>query len=141
MTRASGRPEAAREGQSSTVRQPSINPVGQPRLLSNCLIALIFLLGLLGSGCSGDPKPGSAKASVAPVVPVSVATAERRDMPYYLTGLGSVTAYYTVSVKSRVDGELMQVNFKEGQNVQKGDLLAVIDPRPYQVALEQAQAA
>jgi multidrug efflux system membrane fusion protein len=141
MTRASGRPEAAREGQSSSVRQPSINPVGQPRLLSNCLIALIFLLGLLGSGCSGDPKPGSAKASVAPVVPVSVATAERRDMPYYLTGLGSVTAYYTVSVKSRVDGELMQVNFKEGQNVQKGDLLAVIDPRPYQVALEQAQAA
>jgi len=141
MTRASGRPEAAREGQSSTVRQPSINPVGQPRLLSNCLIALIFLLGFLGSGCSGDPKPGSAKASVAPVVPVSVATAERRDMPYYLTGLGSVTAYYTVSVKSRVDGELMQVNFKEGQNVQKGDLLAVIDPRPYQVALEQAQAA
>jgi multidrug efflux system membrane fusion protein len=72
---------------------------------------------------------------------VSVATAERHDVPYYLTGLGSVNAYYTVSVKSRVDGELMQVNFKEGQNVQKGDLLAVIDPRPYQVALEQAQAA
>jgi len=70
-----------------------------------------------------------------------VATAERHDVPYYLTGLGSVNAYYTVSVKSRVDGELMQVNFKEGQNVQKGELLAVIDPRPYQVALEQAQAA
>jgi len=78
---------------------------------------------------------------VAPVVPVSVATAERRDIPYYLSGLGSVTAYYTVSVKSRVDGELMQVNFKEGQDVKSGELLAIIDPRPYQVALEQAQAA
>ena len=69
-----------------------------------------------------------------------VATAERRDIPYYLTGLGSVTAYYTVSVKSRIDGEMMQENFKEGQNVKKGDLLALIDPRPYQVALDQAQA-
>jgi multidrug efflux system membrane fusion protein len=100
------------------------------------------LLCALGVGCAGgDPKPNSARANVAPVVPVSVAIAERRDMPYYLTGLGSVTAYYTVSVKSRVDGQLMQVNFKEGQQVKSGDLLAVIDPRPYQVALEQAQAA
>ena len=61
-------------------------------------------------------------------------------MPYYLTGLGSVSAFYTDSVKTRVDGELVEVNFKEGQYVNKGDLLVVIDPRPYQVALEQAQA-
>src|SRR5580692_4047394 len=104
-------------------------------------ISLIFLLCLVWLGCGRDPKPSSARANTTPPVPVSVSTAERRDMPYYLTGLGSVTAFYTVSVKSRVDGELMQVNFKEGQNVRKGDLLAVIDPRPYQVALEQAQAA
>jgi multidrug efflux system membrane fusion protein len=73
-------------------------------------------------------------------MPVTVAPVEVKDMPYYLTGLGSVTAFYTVSLKSRVDGELVQVNFKEGQHVKKGDLLAVIDPRPYQVQLEQAQA-
>jgi len=130
-TVAYGKP-TAREGQRHFLPFPR---------LASALMAVIVLFSLGESGCSGsDPKLASARANVAQTVPVSVATAERRDMPYYLTGLGSVTAYYTVSVKSRVDGELMQVNFKEGQNVQKGDLLAVIDPRPYQVALDQAQA-
>ncbi|MGO9123370.1 MAG: efflux RND transporter periplasmic adaptor subunit [Terriglobales bacterium] len=69
-----------------------------------------------------------------------MSTVERRDMPYYLTGLGSVSAFYTVNIKSRVDGQLEQVNFTEGQFVNKGDLLAVIDPRPYQVVLDQSQA-
>jgi len=129
------------EGQRSAVLQPPVK-LGR-RLLTpaTSAILLILTLSLFGSGCGGsDSKLASARANVAPVVPVSVATAERRDMPYYLTGLGSVTAYYTVSVKSRVDGQLMEVNFKEGQTVKNGDLLAVIDPRPYQVALEQAQA-
>jgi len=92
-------------------------------------------------GCGDSTKPSTARASTQTVVPVGVATAERRDVPVYLKGLGSVTASNTVSVKSRVDGQLAQVNFKEGQNVNKGDLLAVIDPRPFQVALDQAQAA
>jgi membrane fusion protein, multidrug efflux system len=132
MITASRKPEAAQEGRGSAFLQPH---------LANSLLGGILLLSLCLSACGGsDPRPASARASVAAVVPVSVATAERRDIPYYLTGLGSVTAYYTVSVKSRVDGELMQVNFKEGQNVQKGELLALIDPRPYQVALDQAQA-
>jgi membrane fusion protein, multidrug efflux system len=139
MMTASGRQEAAREKRSSTFLPPPVKPArGSPGVASS-LIVLIVLLSAFGCGGS-DPKPASARANVAPVVPVSVSTAERRDMPYYLTGLGSVTAYYTVSVKSRVDGQLMQVNFKEGQDVKKGDLLALIDPRPYQVALDQAQA-
>jgi multidrug efflux system membrane fusion protein len=141
MITASGRPGSAGERHSCPFQSPSVKRVRRLQKLANPLIALIFLLVVVASSCGGDPKPGLARASVVPVVPVSVATAERHDVPYYLTGLGSVNAYYTVSVKSRVDGELMQVNFKEGQNVQKGDLLAVIDPRPYQVALEQAQAA
>ncbi len=91
------------------------------------------------AGCSAS-KPSTARASTQTVVPVAVATAERRDVPVFLKGLGSVTASNTVSVKSRVDGQLAEVNFKEGQHVNKGDLLAVIDPRPFQVALEQAQA-
>src|SRR6202521_15407 len=141
MTTASGKPEAAQEGQSSTFLQPLAMQVRRLPTLANSVLGLILLLSVCLSACGGsDPRPASARANVAPGVPVSVATAERRDIPYFLTGLGSVTAYYTVSVKSRVDGELMQVNFKEGQNVHKGDVLALIDPRPYQVALDQAQA-
>ena len=73
-------------------------------------------------------------------VPVTVTPAQRRDLPVYLDGLGSVEAFNTVTVKSRVDGQIMQVLFKEGQEVHKGDLLANIDSRPFEVALAQAQA-
>jgi membrane fusion protein, multidrug efflux system len=117
-------------------RVPSTNRVG---LRFRLLMAVVLPWALLSCGGS-DPHSGSARANVTLPVPVSVATAERRDMPYYLTGLGSVSAFYTDSVKTRVDGELVEVNFKEGQNVNKGDLLVVIDPRPYQVQLEQAEA-
>ena len=60
--------------------------------------------------------------------------------PFISVGLGSVTAFYTANIKSRVDGQIMRVNFQEGQTVKQGDLLIVIDPRPYQVQLEQMQA-
>jgi len=106
------------------------------------LLVLLLLPCVFSPGCSSaDSKTASGRGASNQPVPVAVATAQKRDMPVYMTGLGTVTAYYTVSVKSRVDGELTQVNFKEGQFVKKGDLLAVIDPRPYQVQLEQAQAA
>jgi multidrug efflux system membrane fusion protein len=101
---------------------------------------LIFLLLLVLGACGGS-NTKSAEASAAPqAVPVAVATAERRDVPVYLSGLGGVTAFNTVSLKTRVDGQIVQVAFKEGQLVKQGDLLLVIDPRPYQVALEQAEA-
>src|SRR5579884_376593 len=72
-------------------------------------------------------------------LPVVVATARSGSVPIYLNGLGSVTAFYTVTVKSRVDGQLMTVNFKEGDFVREGQVLAEIDPRPFQVMLAQAE--
>src|SRR5436309_13645177 len=72
------------------------------------------------------------------VVPVVVATAQRGDLPVYFNGLGTVTAFNTVTVRSRVDGQLISIAFKEGQFVHEGDLLAQIDPRPFHVQLVQA---
>lgn len=71
-------------------------------------------------------------------ITVATAVAHTGNMPVYLEGLGTVTAFNTVMVKTRVDGQLISVNFREGQFVQKGALLAQVDPRPYQVALDQA---
>ncbi|MDE3196161.1 MAG: MdtA/MuxA family multidrug efflux RND transporter periplasmic adaptor subunit [Acidobacteriota bacterium] len=71
--------------------------------------------------------------------PVTVTKAAIMDVPVYITGLGNVVAFYTVTVKSRVDGQLMQVDFKEGDFVREGQELALIDPRPFQVQLEQAE--
>ena len=72
-------------------------------------------------------------------VPVVVATTQRGDLPVYFNGLGTVTAFNTVTVRSRIDGQLIKVDFVEGQFVHKGDLLAEIDPRPFEVQLSQAQ--
>ena len=101
---------------------------------------LLLLLAIGGCQSATSTKDKQALAATTRSVPVAVASAVEQDMPVYLTGLGSVTASNTVSVKSRVDGQLIQVNFREGQQVNKGDLLVLIDPRPYEVQLAQAQA-
>src|ERR1035441_690039 len=87
-------------------------------------------------GASGAAAQAQKKGPAA--IPVVAAKARRGNIPVYYTGLGTVTPIYTVEVKSRVDGELMQVYFKEGDLVHKGDPLVEIDPRPYQAALMQA---
>jgi len=93
------------------------------------------------SGCSSaDSKQQPAQAASPHPVSVAVAKVQQQDVPVYLVGLGSVTAFYTANIKSRVDGQIMQVNFQEGQNVKQGDLLILIDPRPYQAQLDQMQA-
>jgi membrane fusion protein, multidrug efflux system len=79
-------------------------------------------------------------AKPPPPVPVSIAKADVEDVPVYLSGIGAVQAYNTVSVRSRVDGEIIQVLFQEGQDVDAGDPLVVIDPRPFAAQLHQAEA-
>src|SRR5260370_27562906 len=84
-------------------------------------------------GAPSKGKGGFSAGSI--VVPVVVATAQRGDLPVYFNGLGTVTAFNTVTVRSRVDGQLTSIAFKEGQFVHEVDLLAQIDPRPFHVQL------
>jgi membrane fusion protein, multidrug efflux system len=90
------------------------------------------------------PFPFRAQSAVPtptpPLVPVSAAVAQRGDVPVDVTGLGTVQAYNSVLVKSRVDGQIIKINFSEGMDVRPGDALVEIDPRPFQAALSQAQA-
>jgi membrane fusion protein, multidrug efflux system len=111
-------------------------------------IALIgaFLATLAGGGAAvywyavPGSQPAHARASARAGVPVSVAVVGRQDVPIYLTGLGAVQASFTVAIHSQVDGKLQEVLFTEGQHVKKGDVLALIDPRLFQAALDQAKA-
>jgi membrane fusion protein, multidrug efflux system len=91
-------------------------------------------------GCSTDSKQQKAQAAGPRAVSVAVAPVQKQDVPVYLVGLGAVTAFNTANIKSRVDGQIMKVNFQEGQFVHEGELLIEIDARPYQVQLEQMQA-
>jgi membrane fusion protein, multidrug efflux system len=110
------------------------------------LLAGLAILVAVSGGYVGWQHSAAASAAAPavaappPPIPVSVATAERRDVPIYRTGLGTVQAFNTVTVKTRVDGELVKVAFTEGQDVKAGDLLAQIDPRPFQAAYDQAVA-
>jgi membrane fusion protein, multidrug efflux system len=101
------------------------------------LIAGYFLLTRIEAARVAAAQAAAAKNR--PGIPVAASAAKQGDLNRYLSAIGSVTAFNTVTVKTRVDGQIINVAFKEGQTVHKGDLLVEIDPRPYQAALEQAQ--
>jgi multidrug efflux system membrane fusion protein len=97
--------------------------------------AAVWRVRASGSGTGTAARPSGPQAAV-----VLVALAESRDVPVWLSGIGTVQAYNTVTVRPRVGGSLDQVNFTEGATVKEGDVLAQIDPRPYRSVLSQAQA-
>jgi multidrug efflux system membrane fusion protein len=108
------------------------------------LFWVLLVLAIIGAVAWYYPRPESqpktaGRSQFGGPVPVGVATVQKGDMPVTLTGLGTVTPLATVTVKTQINGYLTQVAFQEGQMVKKGDFLAQIDPRPYQVALEQAE--
>jgi multidrug efflux system membrane fusion protein len=108
------------------------------------LIAAVGLLGYFGwqrfHGENQTTAANTAQKAARPVVRVTVAPVQKADFPVYLTGLGTVQGFNTVLVRTRVDGQIDKIAFKEGQLVNQGDLLAEIDPRPYQAAFDQAKA-
>ncbi|MGH8260164.1 MAG: efflux RND transporter periplasmic adaptor subunit, partial [Steroidobacteraceae bacterium] len=102
------------------------------------LAALAVFAWLFGPA---RPSPAAQPGAKPSAVAVDTALVARRDTPIHLEGLGTMQAFYTVKVTARVDGELTKVAFVEGQKVKRGQLLAQIDPRPYQAALDQTLAA
>src|ERR1700761_7396065 len=107
----------------------------------NALVIAAVLILAIFAGRATLHKPADAATRVSPqAIAVDIAAVGHSDVPIYLTGLGPVQAFYTVTVTARVDGEIQKIAFTEGQEVKKGDLLAQIDPRPNQAAYEQAVA-
>src|SRR5665213_3597705 len=132
--------------------QPLAAPPSPRKPKKRGLIWVVFLLAVAGVAgyavwramhpvtvARGAGGGGGGRGAPVGPVPVVVAKVTRSSIPVYLNGLGNVTAFYTVTVKSRVDGQIMKVDFNEGDLVHEGQVLIEIDPRPYQVQLELAQ--
>jgi membrane fusion protein, multidrug efflux system len=112
------------------------------------IAAVVAAVAILAAGVGGwqflqhAPAAAAAQQQGSPAgVPVTLGTVTAKNVPVYVNGIGTVQAYNMVTVKSRVDGQIVAVDFTEGEEVKQGQLLLQIDPRPYQAALEQAQAA
>jgi membrane fusion protein, multidrug efflux system len=110
------------------------------------LVSAVAIAGYFGwqryNGFEAATKTENAQKSAArrPAIPVTMAPVEKADFPVYLTGLGTVQGFNTVLVRTRIDGQIDKIAFQEGQQVNQGDLLVEIDPRPFQATLDQAKA-
>jgi len=111
------------------------------RLIGGAAIFALVAIGVILWLRVEEPVPQAAAQTASPAIPVTAGTVKVEDVPVFLNGIGTVQAYNSVAIKSRVDGQIVRVDFKEGQDVKEGDPLFQIDPRSYQAAVDQAQAA
>ena len=134
-----------------TAASPPITapPTARRSPVTRIVLVLVLLAAIGGtvimvrarSRAAASTAAAAASAAANRVIPILTATVAQRDVPVWLEGLGNVSAFYTVTVKPQVGGQIVDVLFKEGQRVKKGDVLVQIDPRPFAIALQSAQAA
>lgn len=104
-----------------------------PRRIVLALVGCGVAAALVGLAASRLSRTGTAHASPPPSVPVIATTAGQRDVPIYFDALGTVMAFNTVSIRAQVTGQIVSVNFRQGQDVKKGDVIAKIDPDPFRL--------
>ena len=104
------------------------------------LVAIVAIGGGLALTRTAPFQRPAPPAAATPPVPIVAGAVAQHDVPIYLTGVGTVIAYNTVVVHSQIQGQIVSINFTEGQTVHTGDLLAQIDPRPYQAQIDQLTA-
>ncbi len=123
--------------------EPGGRRPGSRRRLIIVALVVLAIIGFIvwrihANNAAAEQQAAKQAAAANRPTPVQTAAVQQKTVPVFLTALGTVTAYNTVTLHSRVDGQLLQVNFREGQSVRKGQLLLEIDPRPYQAAVDQA---
>jgi membrane fusion protein, multidrug efflux system len=118
-----------------------VSPASRRALIAGAVVVALLAGGIAAYFSTNiGAREGRKNAKGPPAVPVAVAPVAQETVPMRLAAIGNVEAYQTVALKARVDGQIVEVNFREGAAVKKGDVLFRIDPRPYQAALRQAEA-
>src|SRR5581483_879536 len=130
--------DARERGRTTTIVHEEVHS-SRMRWIVPAVVLLVVLLVVFAVVRQKRAAAAAAKGKGDRSTPVAVATAVPKDVDVYLDGLGSVAAFNAATVKSRVDGQLLRLDFREGQTVKAGDLVAELDPRPFQVQLDQAQ--